>query len=101
MTFDRTPHTLRQADLAELMTGSRTGFTQQSLRWSLAESSRSSHSADPRVRKITFTGSREVGEHICLIAGLKKVTMELGNVKPGPADSSDYSVEDGYQRYRR
>src|SRR5919106_1000409 len=34
--------------------------------------------SDPRVRKITFTGSREVGEHICHIAGLKKVTMELG-----------------------
>jgi len=33
---------------------------------------------DPRVRKITFTGSREVGEHICRNAGLKKVTMELG-----------------------
>ena len=34
--------------------------------------------ADPRVRKITFTGSRDVGEHICRTAGLKKVTMELG-----------------------
>ena len=33
---------------------------------------------DPRVRKITFTGSRDVGEHICHTAGLKKVTMELG-----------------------
>ncbi|MEE2700892.1 MAG: aldehyde dehydrogenase family protein [Chloroflexota bacterium] len=34
--------------------------------------------SDRRVRKITFTGSRDVGEHICQIAGLKKVTMELG-----------------------
>ena len=34
--------------------------------------------SDPRVRKITFTGSRDVGEHICKTAGLKKVTMELG-----------------------
>ena len=34
--------------------------------------------SDKRVRKITFTGSRDVGEHICQIAGLKKVTMELG-----------------------
>ena len=34
--------------------------------------------ADPRIRKITFTGSRDVGEHICRTAGLKKVTMELG-----------------------
>jgi acyl-CoA reductase-like NAD-dependent aldehyde dehydrogenase len=37
---------------------------------------------DPRVRKITFTGSREVGEHICRVAGLKKVTMELGSNSP-------------------
>ena len=38
--------------------------------------------ADPRVRKITFTGSRDVGEHICHVAGLKKVTMELGSNAP-------------------
>ncbi len=38
--------------------------------------------SDPRVRKITFTGSRDVGEHICKIAGLKKVTMELGSNSP-------------------
>ena len=38
--------------------------------------------ADPRVRKVTFTGSREVGEHICRTAGLKKVTMELGSNSP-------------------
>jgi acyl-CoA reductase-like NAD-dependent aldehyde dehydrogenase len=38
--------------------------------------------ADPRVRKITFTGSRDVGEHICRVAGLKKVTMELGSNSP-------------------
>jgi acyl-CoA reductase-like NAD-dependent aldehyde dehydrogenase len=38
--------------------------------------------ADPRVRKITFTGSRDVGEHICKTAGLKKVTMELGSNAP-------------------
>ncbi len=37
---------------------------------------------DPRVRKITFTGSKEIGEHICKIAGLKKVTMELGSNAP-------------------
>ncbi|MFQ5796177.1 MAG: aldehyde dehydrogenase family protein [Candidatus Bipolaricaulia bacterium] len=37
---------------------------------------------DPRVRKITFTGSRDVGEHICHVAGLKKVTMELGSNSP-------------------
>jgi acyl-CoA reductase-like NAD-dependent aldehyde dehydrogenase len=37
---------------------------------------------DPRVRKITFTGSREVGEHICRTAGIKKITMELGSNAP-------------------
>jgi glyceraldehyde-3-phosphate dehydrogenase (NADP+) len=37
---------------------------------------------DPRVRKISFTGSRDVGETICQIAGLKRVTMELGSNSP-------------------
>lgn len=37
---------------------------------------------DARVRKISFTGSRDVGEHICKVAGLKKVTMELGSNSP-------------------
>jgi acyl-CoA reductase-like NAD-dependent aldehyde dehydrogenase len=40
-------------------------------------------SSDGRVRKITFTGSRDVGEHICRVAGLKKVTRELGCNAPG------------------
>ena len=39
-------------------------------------------SSDPRVRKISFTGSRDVGEQICQVAGLKKVTMELGSNSP-------------------
>ena len=38
--------------------------------------------SDGRVRKITFTGSRDVGEDICKTAGLKKVTMELGSNAP-------------------
>lgn len=37
---------------------------------------------DRRVRKITFTGSRDVGERICRMAGIKKVTMELGSNSP-------------------
>jgi acyl-CoA reductase-like NAD-dependent aldehyde dehydrogenase len=37
---------------------------------------------DRRVRKITFTGSRDVGERICRMAGIKKVTMELGSNAP-------------------
>lgn len=37
---------------------------------------------DHRVRKITFTGSMEVGERICRNAGIKKVTMELGSNSP-------------------
>lgn len=37
---------------------------------------------DPRVRKISFTGSPSVGERICQVAGIKKVTMELGSNSP-------------------
>ena len=37
---------------------------------------------DPRVRKITFTGSMEVGDRICRNAGIKRVTMELGSNSP-------------------
>jgi acyl-CoA reductase-like NAD-dependent aldehyde dehydrogenase len=35
--------------------------------------------SDPRVSKVSFTGSPPVGEEIIRKAGLKKVTMELGN----------------------
>ncbi|MBZ0170127.1 MAG: aldehyde dehydrogenase family protein [Kofleriaceae bacterium] len=38
--------------------------------------------SDRRVRKITFTGSRDIGERICRMAGIKKVTMELGSNAP-------------------
>ncbi|MGH7825555.1 MAG: aldehyde dehydrogenase family protein [Candidatus Binatia bacterium] len=38
--------------------------------------------ADRRVRKVTFTGSREIGNQICRMAGIKKVTMELGSNSP-------------------
>lgn len=37
---------------------------------------------DARVDKITFTGSPEVGRHILSVAGIKKVTLELGNTSP-------------------
>jgi len=37
---------------------------------------------DDRVRKISFTGSYEVGDAICKTAGMKKVTMELGSNSP-------------------
>jgi len=37
---------------------------------------------DDRVRKISFTGSAEVGRRIGQVAGLKKVTMELGSNSP-------------------
>lgn len=37
---------------------------------------------DERVDKITFTGSADVGKHILAAAGLKKVTLELGNASP-------------------
>ncbi|MDR7482619.1 MAG: aldehyde dehydrogenase family protein [Armatimonadota bacterium] len=38
--------------------------------------------ADPRVAKVTFTGSRDVGEQITKHAGIKKITLELGNTSP-------------------
>ena len=38
--------------------------------------------SDERVRKISFTGSVEVGKQICAHAGLKRVTMELGSNSP-------------------
>ncbi|MFM9965519.1 MAG: aldehyde dehydrogenase family protein [Planctomycetaceae bacterium] len=37
---------------------------------------------DRRVRKISFTGSYEVGTAICGMAGVKRVTMELGSNSP-------------------
>ena len=37
---------------------------------------------DSRIRKISFTGSREVGHAITQMAGLKRVTMELGSNCP-------------------
>jgi acyl-CoA reductase-like NAD-dependent aldehyde dehydrogenase len=37
---------------------------------------------DSRVDKITFTGSPEIGKHILAVAGIKKVTLELGNASP-------------------
>ncbi|MDP4585673.1 MAG: aldehyde dehydrogenase family protein, partial [Microbacteriaceae bacterium] len=37
---------------------------------------------DSRVRKISFTGSTAVGEHIASIAGIKKLSLELGASGP-------------------
>lgn len=37
---------------------------------------------DPRVRKVSFTGSTAVGEHIASIAGIKKLSLELGASGP-------------------
>jgi acyl-CoA reductase-like NAD-dependent aldehyde dehydrogenase len=37
---------------------------------------------DSQVDKITFTGNPPVGEHILSVAGIKKVTLELGNTSP-------------------
>jgi len=38
--------------------------------------------ADPRVRKITFTGSTSVGEEITRVAGVKRLSLELGGNAP-------------------
>ncbi len=37
---------------------------------------------DPRVAKVTLTGSVPVGRQILAMAGIKKVTLELGNTGP-------------------
>jgi acyl-CoA reductase-like NAD-dependent aldehyde dehydrogenase len=58
---------------------------------------------DARVRKVTFTGSVDVGQAICRAAGIKKVTMELGSNAPlivlDDADldlAADATVATGY-----
>lgn len=38
--------------------------------------------ADRRVAKVTFTGSPAVGRRITQVAGIKKITLELGNTSP-------------------
>jgi acyl-CoA reductase-like NAD-dependent aldehyde dehydrogenase len=38
--------------------------------------------ADPRVRKITFTGSTAVGNEITRVAGVKRLSLELGGNAP-------------------
>ncbi|MGZ4171691.1 MAG: aldehyde dehydrogenase family protein [Solirubrobacteraceae bacterium] len=38
--------------------------------------------SDPRVRKVTFTGSTAVGEQITKVAGVKRLSLELGGNAP-------------------
>jgi len=38
--------------------------------------------SDPRVRKISFTGSTDVGKKITQVAGIKKLSLELGSNSP-------------------
>ncbi len=53
--------------------------------------------AAPEVRKVTFTGSRSVGTAITKQAGIKRVTLELGNNAPViVADDAD--IEDAARR---
>lgn len=53
--------------------------------------------SDPRVAKVSFTGSRAVGEGIIRQAGMKRVTLELGGnsavVIDEDIDSLDYIVK--------
>jgi acyl-CoA reductase-like NAD-dependent aldehyde dehydrogenase len=37
---------------------------------------------DPRVRKVSFTGSTAIGQHITEVAGIKKLSLELGSSCP-------------------
>ncbi len=53
--------------------------------------------ADPRVRKVSFTGSPPVGEAILRRAGLKKVTLELGN-NSGTIIEPDANLDDAVPR---
>jgi acyl-CoA reductase-like NAD-dependent aldehyde dehydrogenase len=51
---------------------------------------------DPRVAKITLTGSVPVGRQILAMAGIKKVTLELGNTGPviiAPDADLDYAAK--------
>jgi acyl-CoA reductase-like NAD-dependent aldehyde dehydrogenase len=52
---------------------------------------------DPRVSKVSFTGSPPVGEAIIRRAGLKKVTMELGN-NSGTVIEPDANLDDAVPR---
>jgi acyl-CoA reductase-like NAD-dependent aldehyde dehydrogenase len=52
---------------------------------------------DPGVRKVSFTGSPPVGETITRRAGLKKVTMELGN-NSGTIIEPDANLDDAIPR---
>ncbi|HEY3614530.1 MAG TPA: aldehyde dehydrogenase family protein [Gaiellales bacterium] len=49
--------------------------------------------ADARVRKITFTGSTAVGEEITRVAGVKRLSLELGGNAP-LAVLADADIED-------
>ncbi len=52
--------------------------------------------AHPQVDKITFTGSAAVGRLITATAGIKKVTLELGNTSPvivAPDADLDYAAK--------
>ena len=48
--------------------------------------------SDPRVDKVSFTGSTAVGEHITRIAGVKKLSLELGASSPVVV-TSDANIE--------
>ncbi|MCK4766720.1 MAG: aldehyde dehydrogenase family protein [Candidatus Aminicenantes bacterium] len=52
---------------------------------------------DKRISRISFTGSREVGERITRIAGIKKITLELGSnsgaVIDNNIDNMDFVVK--------
>jgi acyl-CoA reductase-like NAD-dependent aldehyde dehydrogenase len=52
---------------------------------------------DNRISKISFTGSRAVGEHITNIAGIKKITLELGSNSGAVIDNTvknlDFAVK--------
>lgn len=48
---------------------------------------------DPRVGKVSFTGSAAVGERLTHIAGIKRITLELGNTSPVVIDEDVADLE--------
>lgn len=53
---------------------------------------------DKRIAKISFTGSRDVGERITRVAGIKKITLELGSNSGVVIDRDIHNLEFAVKR---
>jgi glyceraldehyde-3-phosphate dehydrogenase (NADP+) len=53
--------------------------------------------SDPRINMVSFAGGKKVGDRILKIAGLKKVSMELGSNCPVVImNDADFELVVGY-----